>query len=109
MEVAVIGGTGRIGAKVVNRLRDHGHKVVAASPSTGVDTLTGDGLSQALTGVDVVVDVIDSPSAGDGAHWFFSTSTMHLISQEKTAGVGYHIRDQSLFKELVGAAAFQKQ
>lgn len=92
MKIAVIGGTGRIGSKVVNRIRDYGHKVVAASPRTGVDTITREGLSEALDDVDVVVDVTDSRTTEEGrATWFFSTSTMHLLAEEKAAGVSYHV------------------
>ena len=92
MEVTVIGGTGRIGSRVVNRLRDHGHKVVAASTGTGVDTITGEGLNHALADADVVVDVINSPSTEEGpATWFFSTSTAHLLAAEKAAGVTHHV------------------
>ncbi|WP_235486689.1 NAD-dependent epimerase/dehydratase family protein, partial [Frankia sp. AvcI1] len=65
MQIVVIGGTGLIGAKLVQRLTGHGHSAVAASPSTGVNTLTGDGLAEALTGADVVVDVSNAPSFAD--------------------------------------------
>jgi uncharacterized protein YbjT (DUF2867 family) len=92
MQVAVIGGTGRIGSQVANRLRDYGHRVVAGSPSTGVNTITREGLGEALAGADVVVDVTNSPSADERrADWFFSTSTAHLLAEEKTAGVSYHV------------------
>jgi uncharacterized protein YbjT (DUF2867 family) len=92
MQVTVIGGTGRIGSRVVNRLRDHGHRVLAASASTGVDTITGEGLGDALAGADVVVDVINSPSTAEApATWFFSTSTAHLLAAERAAGVTHHV------------------
>ncbi len=92
MKIAVAGGTGRVGAKMVNRLRDTGHDVVSLSPSTGVDTLTGRGLSDALAGVKVVVDTTNSPSTDESeARWFFETSTHNLLAAEKVAGVQHHL------------------
>jgi uncharacterized protein YbjT (DUF2867 family) len=92
MKVIVIGGTGLIGSKLVERLRAHGHDAVPAAPSTGVDTLTGEGLHDALVGADVVVDVSNSPSfADDDVMSFFVTSTTNLLRAEQRAGVGHHV------------------
>ncbi|MGH9688074.1 MAG: SDR family oxidoreductase [Candidatus Acidiferrales bacterium] len=92
MKVVVIGGSGRIGSKVVNQLREQGHEAVAASPNSGVNTLTGEGLAEALKGAPVVVDVSDSPSWEDAAVMnFFETSTRNLLAQEAAAGVGHHV------------------
>ena len=92
MKIVVIGGTGLIGSKVVNILRQRGHEVVAASPSSGVNTLTGEGLAEALTGAQVVVDVANSPSFEDKpALDFFETSGRNLLSAEKSAGVKHHV------------------
>src|SRR5258705_3881191 len=92
MKIVVIGGTGLIGSKLVNRLREHGHEVVAASPSSGVNTLTGEGLADALNGASVVVDVTNSPSWEDAAVLkFFETSTRNLLASEAVAGVGHHV------------------
>jgi uncharacterized protein YbjT (DUF2867 family) len=92
MKVVVIGGTGLVGSKVVQLLNDHGHTAVAAAPNTGVNTITGEGLAEALTDAAVVVDVSNSPSLeGDAALTFFQTSTTNLLAAEKAAGVGHHV------------------
>ncbi|MEU4422207.1 SDR family oxidoreductase [Actinoplanes sp. NPDC024001] len=92
MKVVVIGGTGLIGSKVVARLGEHGHEAVAASPNTGVNTITGEGLAEALTGADVVIDVSNSPSFEDAAVMeFFETSTRNLLAAEAKAGVRHHV------------------
>jgi uncharacterized protein YbjT (DUF2867 family) len=92
MKIVVIGGTGLIGSKLVNKLREQGHEAVAASPNTGVNTLTGDGLAEVLKGASVVVDVSNSPSWEDDAVLkFFETSTRNLLTYEATAGVGHHV------------------
>ncbi|SEH01240.1 Uncharacterized conserved protein YbjT, contains NAD(P)-binding and DUF2867 domains [Nonomuraea solani] len=92
MKIVIIGGTGLIGSKVVDRLRVRGHEAVAASPATGVDTLTGEGLAAALTGAQVVVDVTNSPSFEDAAVLeFFTTSTANVLAAEARAGVGLHV------------------
>jgi uncharacterized protein YbjT (DUF2867 family) len=92
MKIVVIGGSGRIGTKVVNNLRERGHEVVAASPSTGVNTITGEGLADALAGVDVVVDVANAPVWEDKAVLeFFETSGRNLLAAEATAGVRHHV------------------
>jgi uncharacterized protein YbjT (DUF2867 family) len=92
MKIIVIGGTGRIGSKVVNKLREHGHEAVAAAPNTGVNTITGEGLAEVLKGASVVVDVSDSPAWDDAAVLkFFETSTSNQLNYEAEAGVGYHV------------------
>jgi uncharacterized protein YbjT (DUF2867 family) len=92
MKIVVIGGTGLIGSKLVGKLREHGHEAIAASPNTGVNTLTGEGLAEALKGAAVVVDVSNSPSWEDAAVLkFFETSTRNLLTYEATAKVGHHI------------------
>src|SRR5882762_4093024 len=91
-KIVVIGGSGLIGSKVVNILRQRGHEVVAASPKSGVNTLTGEGLAEALAGAQVVVDVANSPSFEDKpALEFFETSGRNLLAAEKTAGVRHHV------------------
>ncbi|MEZ0111046.1 uncharacterized protein YbjT (DUF2867 family) [Catenulispora sp. EB89] len=92
MKIVVIGGTGLVGSKLVGKLREHGHEAVPAAPNTGVDTLTGEGLDEVLTGADVVVDVSNSPSfADDPVMEFFRTSTTNLLAAEAKAGVGHHV------------------
>jgi uncharacterized protein YbjT (DUF2867 family) len=92
MKVVVIGGTGLIGSKVVNNLRQRGHEVVAASPASGVNTVTGEGLAEALAGADVVVDVANSPSLDDAAALqFFESAGAHLLGAEAVAGVTHHV------------------
>ncbi|QNE36413.1 SDR family oxidoreductase [Leifsonia shinshuensis] len=92
MKIVVIGGTGLIGRPLVEQLRQAGHDVVPASPSTGVDTVTGAGVDAALAGADVVVDVPNSPSFEDGPVMeFFQRSTETLVDAEKRAGVGHHV------------------
>ena len=92
MKIVVIGGSGLIGSKLVNKLREHGHEAVAASPNSGVNTLTGEGLAEALKGASVVVDVSNSPSWEDAAVMnFFETSTRNLLAAEAAAGVGHHV------------------
>jgi len=92
MKIVIIGGTGLIGSKTVTRLAAKGHEVIAASPNTGVNTLTGEGLAEALKGAQVVIDLANSPSFEDKAVLdFFETSGRNLIAAEKAAGVGHHI------------------
>jgi uncharacterized protein YbjT (DUF2867 family) len=92
MKIVVIGGSGLIGTKLVNNLRQHGQEVVAASPSSGVNTITGEGLAKALTGAQVVVDVSNAPSWEDKAVLeFFETSGRNLSAAEAAAGVGHHV------------------
>lgn len=92
MKVVVIGGTGLIGSKVVSRLRQLGHEVIAASPNTGVNTITGEGLAEAMEGTDVVIDLANSPSFEDKAVMeFFETSGRNVLAAEAKAGVKHHI------------------
>src|SRR6516225_4401486 len=92
MKIVVIGGTGLIGSRLVKTLREHGQEVVAASPSTGVNSITGEGLADALKGTSVVVDVSNSPSWEDAAVLkFFETSTRNLLTNETAARVGHHV------------------
>jgi len=92
MKIVVIGGTGLIGSKLVARLREQGHEAVVAAPSTGVNSLTGEGLVEAFTGAAVVVDVSNSPSLeGAAALAFFEASTRNLLAAEATAGVRHHV------------------
>jgi len=92
VKIVVIGGTGLIGTKLVNNLRQRGHEVVAASPASGVNTLTGEGLAEALAGTQVVVDVANSPSFEDKAVLeFFETSGRNLLAAEVAAGVKHHV------------------
>ncbi len=92
MKIVVIGGSGLIGSKLVNKLREQGHEAIAASPNSGVNTLTGEGLSEALKGASVVVDVTNAPSWEDAAVMnFFETSTRNLLTHEAATGVGHHV------------------
>jgi uncharacterized protein YbjT (DUF2867 family) len=92
MKIVVIGGTGLIGTKLVNNLRERGHEVLAASPKSGVNTFTGEGLAEALTGAQVVVDVANAPSWEDKAVLeFFETAGRNLLAAEKDAGVRHHV------------------
>jgi uncharacterized protein YbjT (DUF2867 family) len=92
MKVVVIGGTGLIGSKVVAQLNQQGHETVVASPDTGVNTISGEGVAQALAGAQVVVDVSNSPSFDEPAvHDFFTTSTTNLLAAAKAAGVRHYV------------------
>ena len=92
MKIVVIGGSGRVGGNVVRRLVAHGHDPVPASPSTGVDTITGEGLADVMTGADAVVDVSNAPVWDDDAVLeFFTTSTRNLLAAERDAGVKHHL------------------
>ena len=92
MKIVVIGGSGLIGSKVVTGLIEHGHEAIPASPRSGVNTITGEGLAGALTGASVVVDVSNAPSWEDQAVLaFFETSTQNLLAAEAAAGVGQHV------------------
>jgi uncharacterized protein YbjT (DUF2867 family) len=92
VKIVIIGGTGLIGSKLVARLRAAGHEAVAASPATGVDTISGAGLAEALTGAGVVVDVANSPSFADAEVLaFFETSSRNLLAAEAAAGVRHHV------------------
>jgi uncharacterized protein YbjT (DUF2867 family) len=92
MKIVVIGGTGLIGSKVVTNLRQKGHEVIPASPNTGVNTITGEGLAEAVAGAQVVIDLANSPNfADDAVMAFFKTSGSNLMAAEAKAGVRHHI------------------
>jgi uncharacterized protein YbjT (DUF2867 family) len=102
MKIVVIGGTGLIGSKLVKKLREHGHEAVAASPDTGVNTLTGEGLAEVLEGAAVAVDVSNSPSFEEApAMNFFTTATRNLLQYEAAAGVGHHVALSVVGTELL--------
>jgi uncharacterized protein YbjT (DUF2867 family) len=92
MKIVVIGGSGLIGSRVVSRLRQGGHDVIAASPSTGVNTVSGDGLPEAMEDTDVVIDVANSPSFDSAVAWdFFFNSGHNLLAAESACGVRHHV------------------
>ncbi len=92
MKIVVVGGTGLIGSKLVSKLRDHGHEAISASPGSGVNTLTSEGLAEVMQGASVVVDVSNSPSFDeDVAMNFFNTATRNLLQYEQAAGVRHHV------------------
>ncbi|KQX05559.1 MULTISPECIES: SDR family oxidoreductase [unclassified Leifsonia] len=92
MKIVVIGGTGLVGSQVVQHLAEHGHDAIPASPNSGVNTITGEGLAEVLVGANVVVDVSNSPSFADAdVLEFFTTSTGNLIAAEREAGVTHHV------------------
>ena len=92
MKIVVIGGTGLIGSKVVEKLKQRGHEVLAAAPSTGVNTITGEGLKAAMAGAQVVIDLANSPSFEDKAALdFFESSGRNLLAADAAAGVGHHV------------------
>ena len=101
MKIVVIGGNGLIGSKLIALLQQRGHEVIAASPSTGVNTLTGEGLVAALAGAQVVVDVANSPSFEDAAVMhFFETSGRNLLAAEAAAGVKHHVSTPDYFSPI---------
>jgi uncharacterized protein YbjT (DUF2867 family) len=107
MKIVVIGGTGLIGSKLVDRLREKGHEVLAASPATGVNTLTGEGLAEALVGAKVVVDVANSPSFADqDAMDFFQTSGRNLLAADAAAGVAHHLALSVVGAERLPASGY---
>jgi uncharacterized protein YbjT (DUF2867 family) len=107
MKIVIIGGTGLIGSKTFERLSLKGHNVLAASPSGGVNTFTGEGLSQALAGADVVIDLANSPSFEDKAVLeFFETAGRNLLSAEKIAGVKHHIALSIVGAERLPASGY---
>jgi uncharacterized protein YbjT (DUF2867 family) len=109
MKVVVIGGTGLIGSKVVTKLREHGHEAVPASPDTGVNTLTGEGLAEAITGAEVVIDVSNSPSFEDGAVLnFFRTSTGNILAAEVAAGVRHHVALSVVGSERLAESGYMR-
>jgi len=107
MTIVVIGGTGLIGSKLVNKLREHGHEVVAASPNSGVNSVTGEGLAEALKGASVVVDVSNSPDWEDSAVLkFFETSTRNLFTKEAAAGIGHHVALSVVGTQQLGESGY---
>jgi len=107
MKIVVIGGTGLIGSRLVNQLREAGHEAVAASPNTGVNSITGEGLAEALKGASAVVDVTNSPSWDDAAVLnFFETSTRNLLKYEEAAGVRHHIALSVVGTERLSESGF---
>lgn len=107
MKIVIIGGTGLIGSQLTNKLRQQGHEVIAASPRTGINALTGEGLAEALTGAQVVVDVSNSPSFEDKAVMeFFETSTRNLLAAEAAAGVKHHIALSVVGTERLQASGY---
>lgn len=107
MKIVVIGGSGLIGTKLVHKLRQRGHYVVSASPSKGVDTLTGEGLAEALAGAMVLVDVSNSPSFADAAAMsFFESSTRNLLAAGQAAGVRHHLTLSVVGAERLPASGY---
>jgi uncharacterized protein YbjT (DUF2867 family) len=107
MKIVVIGGTGLIGSKLVTKLRQQGHEAIAASPESGVNSISGEGLSEALKGASVVVDVTNSPSWEDAAVMtFFETSTRNLLSYGAAAGVKHHVALSVVGTERLLASGF---
>jgi uncharacterized protein YbjT (DUF2867 family) len=102
MKIVVIGGSGRIGSNVVRRLAAQGHDPVPASPATGVDTVTGEGLAEVMAGAEVVVDVSNAPDWNDGPVLeFFTTSSRNLLAAERAAGAGHHLAVTIVGAELL--------
>jgi uncharacterized protein YbjT (DUF2867 family) len=107
MKIVVIGGTGLIGSKLVIKLRERGHEAIAASPNSGVNSITGEGLAEALKGASVVVDVTNSPSWEDAAVMtFFETSTRNLLSYGAAAGIKHHVALSVVGTERLLASGF---
>src|SRR5229473_717661 len=107
MKIVVIGGSGLNGSRLVNKLREWGHEAIAASPKSGVNTITGEGLAEALKGASVVVDVTNSPSWDDAAVLkFFEESTRNQLAYEATAGVGHHVALSVVGTERMLASGF---
>jgi len=109
MKIVVIGGTGLIGSKVVQRLRKRGHEVLAASPSSGVNTITGEGLDEAMAGTSVVIDLANSPSFEDQAVLeFFQTTGRNLFAAEKKAGVKHHVALSVVGAERLSSSGYMR-
>ncbi|WP_207516069.1 SDR family oxidoreductase [Longitalea luteola] len=109
MKIVVIGGTGLIGTRVVNQLRQQGHEVIAASPNTGINTITGEGLADALRNTDVVIDLSNSPSFEEKAVMeFFQTSGLNLLGAEINAGVKHHVALSIVGVDLMQNVAYMR-
>lgn len=109
MKIVVIGGTGLIGSKLVEKLREAGHDLLAASPDSGVDTLTGEGLADALEGAEVVVDVSNAPAWDDAAVMdFFLTSSRNQLAAETAAGVGHHVALSVVGADRLGDSGYMR-
>jgi uncharacterized protein YbjT (DUF2867 family) len=109
MKIVVIGGTGLIGKKLVNKLTAKGHEVIAAAPSTGVDILTGTGLAEAFNGAQAVVDVSNSPSFEEAAVLnFFETSTRNIVAAEKAAGVAHFVALSVVGADRLGSGGYMR-
>ncbi len=107
MKIVVIGGSGLIGSKLVNKLRERGHEAVGASPDSGVNTVTGEGLAEVLKSASVVVDVSNSPDWEDAAVLkFFETSTRNLLTYEAAAGVGHHVALSVVGTQQLGESGY---
>jgi uncharacterized protein YbjT (DUF2867 family) len=109
MKIVVIGGTGLIGSKLVDKLREDGHDALAASPDTGVDTLTGEGLAEALEGAQVVVDVANAPNwSDDEVLEFFQTTSRNVLAAETTAGVRHHVALSVVGADRLGESGYMR-
>src|SRR6476469_6655823 len=109
MKIVILGGTGLIGSKAVNLLRAEGHEVVAASPSQGINSITGEGLTEALTGAQSVVDLANSPSFEDKAVLeFFETSTRNVLAAEAKTGVGHHVAVSIVGTDQLPASGYMR-
>lgn len=106
MKIVVVGGTGLIGSRLVDILRSKGHDVIAASPSSGVNTITGEGLDAALAGAQVVVDVANSPTFDEASIKFFETSGNHLLSAEAQADVLHHVALSVVGSDRIAESAY---
>src|SRR5262245_35668880 len=109
MKIVVIGGTGLIGSKLVKNLAEHGHEAVPAAPDTGVNTITGEGLTEALAGATVVADVSNSPSFEDTAVLeFFETSTRNILRAEAEVGVKHHVALSIVGTDRLGESGYMR-
>ena len=107
MKIVVIGGTGLIGSKVVTKLNEHGHEAIAASPDTGVNSITGEGLAEVMTGANVLIDVSNAPAWEDSAVMdFFTTATTNLLAEAKRAGVGHYVALSVVGTQKLGESGY---